>query len=199
MDTSNRDFMEQLLHAVASIDYIEPNDLPNIDLYMDQITTFMDSQLQSTKRYPADKLLTKTMINNYSKNNLLPASDKKRYSKEHLILLIFIYYFKSFLSIQDIKTLLEPLTKKYFHSKETLNLDDIYAEICQLEHNQVHSMQKELLRHWTKASSTFQDIESEEKTELQKFAFICLLSFDVYVKKMIIEQMIDEMNSSDHD
>lgn len=86
--------INSILASISRIDYINPDDIPNIDLYMDQVTTFMDAQLKSSKRYPEDKILTKTMINNYAKNDLLPAPVKKRYSKEHLLLLIFIYYFK---------------------------------------------------------------------------------------------------------
>ena len=78
---------------VGRIDYIHPVDIPNIDLYMDQVTTFMEEQLSSTKRYEDDKILTKTMINNYAKNNLLPPPNKKKYSKEHLLVLIFCLLF----------------------------------------------------------------------------------------------------------
>ena len=84
---------EKQLEEWMKLDYVLPEDLPNIELYMDQVTTFMEEQLASSKRYPEDKILTKTMINNYAKNNLLPSPEKKRYSREHLLLLIFIYYF----------------------------------------------------------------------------------------------------------
>ena len=73
---------------------------------MDQVTTFMDEQLAASKRYESDKILTKTMINNYAKNNLLPSPDKKKYSKEHVLTLLFIYYFKNILSINDIRSIL---------------------------------------------------------------------------------------------
>ena len=76
---------------------------------MDQVTTFMEENLASTKRHEDDKILTKTMINNYAKNKLLPPPEKKRYSREHLLMLIFIYYFKNILSISDIQTLLGPM------------------------------------------------------------------------------------------
>lgn len=69
--------MLQLFRNIQNIDYIVPEEIPNIDLYMDQITTFMNEHLQSSKRFPEDKILTKTMINNYTKNNLLPPPDKK--------------------------------------------------------------------------------------------------------------------------
>ena len=89
MTIDDKDMINSILESVSRIDYIKPEDIPNIDLYMDQVTTFMEEQLSSTKRYEDDKILTKTMINNYAKNNLLPPPIKKKYSKEHLLVLIY--------------------------------------------------------------------------------------------------------------
>lgn len=61
------------------------------------------------------------MINNYAKNDLLPPPLKKKYSKEHLLVLVFIYYFKSILSITDIQALLKPITDTYFPASEDLS------------------------------------------------------------------------------
>ena len=93
MTIDNDDLLNSLLSSLDRVGYINPDDIPNIDLYMDQVTTFMSGRLRSTARYPEeDKILTKTMINNYAKNDLLPPPIKKKYSKEHVLLLIFIYY-----------------------------------------------------------------------------------------------------------
>ena len=93
MDT--KQFLRSILDSLQQIDYVKPEDVPNIDLYMDQVTTFMDEHLSDVKRYEDDKILTKTMINNYTKNDLLPPPVKKKYSKEHIYVLTFIYYLKN--------------------------------------------------------------------------------------------------------
>ena len=59
------------------LSHVKADEIPDIDLYMDQVTTFMDSHLKDMRRHPGDKVLTKTMINNYAKNNLLPPPVKK--------------------------------------------------------------------------------------------------------------------------
>ena len=87
---------EKQLEEWMKLDYVLPEDLPNIELYMDQVTTFLEEQLKNTKRFEEDKIFTKTMINNYTKNHLLPPSNKKKYSRNHMILLIYIYYLKNF-------------------------------------------------------------------------------------------------------
>ena len=80
IDTKN--MLSSILESISRIDYIKPTQIPNIDLYMDQVTTFMEEGLEQTKRYPDDKILTKTMINNYAKNNLIPPPVKKKYSRD---------------------------------------------------------------------------------------------------------------------
>ena len=70
------------------LDFIVPEDIPAIELYVDQVTRFMDQHPSGNKRSEEDKILTKTMINNYTKNRLIPPPEMKRYSKEHIILLI---------------------------------------------------------------------------------------------------------------
>ena len=70
MNNNNQEFVNTLLKRLVKLNYIKPGDVPNIDLYMDQVTTFMDEHLSDVKRHEDDKILTKTMINNYTKNNL---------------------------------------------------------------------------------------------------------------------------------
>ena len=107
--SSLQNIVDQFINQMESQKMIDVSDLPDIDLYMDQVTTFMDNRLEHCKRNPDDKILTKTMINNYAKNHLLPAPHKKKYSKDHMLFLIFIYYFKNILSINDIQKILDPM------------------------------------------------------------------------------------------
>lgn len=183
MTISTEDLLNSILESLDRIDYIKPEDIPNIDLYMDQVTTLMDSKLKNSTRNPEeDKILTKTMINNYAKNNLLPPPVKKKYSKEHVLILIFIYYYKGVMSINDIQTILQPITDLYFKGNTELSLEDIYNEVFSLEKEQVEVMKKDLVEKFKKAGDTFQEAEEEERQFLQFFSFICMLSFDVYVK-----------------
>ena len=192
-----KDFLAQVQEKLKSIDYVKTEDIPNIGLYMDQVTTFMDEQLEACKRYDDDKILTKTMINNYAKNNLLPAPEKKKYSKEHVLTLLFIYYFKNLLSISDIQALLNPITDSYFGNKDDFNMEDVYNEVFHLEKEESGKLLKDLGKKYFIAQHTFEQFPEEDRSFLQKFSFICLLSYDVYIKKMVIESMIDELHQTE--
>ncbi len=191
MTIDKNDLLNSILASIERIDYVKSADIPNIDLYMDQVTTFMEEALSSSKRYPEDKILTKTMINNYAKNDLLPPPIKKKYSKEHLMVLTFIYYFKGILSIKDIETLLTPITERYFHTDRELDITRIYDEVCAHDKERTSILQEDIKAMFQASSETFTDVTTEDKEFLQFFSLICMLSLDVYVKKMIIEKMID--------
>ena len=97
---------------------IDLNDFPELDLYMDQVMQLFETRLAYTKRNPDDKVLTKTMINNYAKDNLLMKIKNKKYTKNHLILMGLIYNLKGALSLTDIKTLLTPIIQSFDSDKE---------------------------------------------------------------------------------
>ncbi len=196
MTINTEDLINSILASFDRISYIKSEDIPNIDLYMDQVTTFMDKKLKNTTRYPQeDKILTKTMINNYAKNDLLPPPLKKKYTKEHLLLLIFIYYYKGILSINDIQTLLKPITDKYFGTDEAFDLEHIYDEVFGLEDEQLESLKADVIEKFKVSQTTFGDAPEEDKEFLQTFSFICVLGFDVYVKKLLIEKLIDDLKN----
>ncbi len=193
---NNTQFVKEALKKLVKLNYIKPGDIPNINLYMDQVTTFMDEHLQDSKRKPNDKILTKTMINNYTKNNLLPAPIKKKYSRDHLYILAFIYYFKSILSINDIKTILDPLTQHFFDTDNASQLDTIYKEVYNMCKSDVSSISSDILNKACNADKAFEHFSDDDDKEfLQFFTLICTLIFDVYLKKNLIENLIDDYAS----
>ena len=194
MTIDMHDLLGSIIQSLDRTEHIRPEELPDIELYMDQVTTFMEQRLKPATRNPEDdKIMTKTMINNYVKNNLIPAPDKKKYSKEHMLLLIFIYYFKGFMSIGDIQTLMDPLTKQYFGQDRDFKLEDIYREVFSMEKEEIDNLKKDVIRKFRKAESTFTEAPEEGQEFLKMFSFICQLCFDVYLKKMMIEKMIDSI------
>lgn len=188
------DISKTLESIIERMDLIKADEIPNIDLYMDQVTTFMESHLGKLKRNPDDKVLTKTMINNYAKNDLLPSPDKKKYSKNHVIMLTFIYYFKNVLSINDIKTLMQKITDGHFQEGSEPGLQDIYTEVLRFQPEIIDMVRKDLEEKTQMANESFAGSPEEEAEHLKLFSLICLLCFDVYIKKTLIEAVIDGLN-----
>ena len=193
MNIESDRMIESILDSLSKMEYVKSSKIPNIDLYMDQVLTFMNGHLENVKRYESDKVMTKTMINNYAKNHLLPAPEKKKYTKEHIMVLMFIYYFKNILSIGDIQSILNPLTDRYFATGKDLNLEKIYEEVFSLEKGQIEQLKETLTKDYERAGNTFTEESEEDKEFLQLFSFICMLSYDIYIRKQIIEKIVDTM------
>lgn len=190
-ETTNKDIVE-IVRKLMSIDHIAPSEIPNIPLYIDQVTTFMDEHLADSKRSEDDKILTKTMINNYTKMDLLPPSDKKKYSKNHMFMLIFIYYLKNMMTISDIQTILAPLNKYFFDGKQELSLEDIYERIFNNEKEHTEYVIHDIMKQFKDSKKVFPEITDDVQSDyLSQFAFICMLSYDVYMKMSLIERMVD--------
>ena len=193
----SQELLLYLLDAVDKVDLIDPSEIPDISLYMDQVTTYMDEHLKQSRRRDEDKILTKTMINNYAKNKLLPPPERKKYAKEHIMLLILIYYFKGTLSLQDIQAVMEPISSRYFHTDSERGIDDLYAEIVRMNRDRQKYFREDVNDMVDTAADYFSDAKDEEREFLRVLAMINMLSYDVFVRRMLIEKLIDRYFNED--
>ena len=96
----------QILNRFSNIRLPEWDELPDLDLYMDQVISLLQRYLGQFPS-PDEKGITSSMINNYVKQGVIPPPKKKRYTRIHLAYLIMVYILKSALSISHIRLLLE--------------------------------------------------------------------------------------------
>jgi len=99
-------------------------ELPNIELYMDQLIYFIDDSVGKYVNIEKDgHVLTKTMINNYVKNSVIKPTNNKKYNKEHIARLIVISMLKQIYSLTDISNLIDMATKN-------ISVDKAYDSFC---------------------------------------------------------------------
>jgi len=155
------------------------NELPNVDLYLDQVVNLINSTLSpyiflnNDKKKENIQVLTKTMINNYVKNNLIEAPEKKLYSKIQLAKLFVICILKQVYSMQDISTLISIALEK-------TNAQDKYDTFCDLF--------EECLR-CTFEQKNFVDNNSENSHLLRYVLLSC--SYKIYVQSITFGDKIE--------
>ena len=195
---TNEERLQDLMAYLDSVTRINPSDIPAIDLYMDQVTTYLNGKFNTSKRHDDDKLLTKTMINNYAKSRLLPPPEKKKYSKDHMIILILIFFFKNVISINDIQTIVTPLLKDYYNNDDIPNsLEDVTNAF--LNHVQKSDLIEPLIKEFKNSQNIFGDLESSDRESIETIGLIATLSYDMYIRKRLIEKLIDSLPSSKGD
>lgn len=189
---------------LAGFSVTEADDIPKIDLYMDQVLTFLSERLRRTvRKSEADKLLTKTMINNYVKNKVLIPPVKKKYGRDHILLLMLIYYMKNFLAIDDIRKIVEPVSEKYARPttksaeqltgrKRRYSMTDVYTEVFNYVSMNVERFPEEVAKILDETDQAFMNAPEEDREMLRRFNVICQLSADIYLRKLLIEKLLDE-------
>lgn len=188
----------KLLSSISFNNQIDSHDIPNIDLYMDQITTFMDNHFKKYKRNDSDKIITKTMVNNYTKNNVIPSPIKKKYSKNHMILLLLTFHLKHTLSINDIKILLTEFNENYKNitsdidlNKFSNNLENFYETFIDLESDCLGDISDNTNKLLSAIDDKLTCTENNnEKSKL--LLLVLLLVTQSNIQKFLAERIIDD-------
>ena len=181
--------LKKEIREKLKLDFVAPEDIPDMDMYMEQLTMFMDENLKGSMIEEDDKILTKAMINNYTKNKLLPPPVNKKYNRRHLILLIYIYYMKNVISIGDIKKLMKPLLDEDMDDDK---LFDLYKKTFEMEKPQYFNIESGSVMKAAQIAD--KKIPKESDENLNKLIFIFLLGYDIFSKKRLIEKLIDELD-----
>ena len=179
---------EEILKFIDDLEIdnkIQLKDIPDLDLYMDQVIQLFEGKLSTLKRTDDDKVLTKTMINNYAKAKLLMSIKNKKYSKEHLILMSLIYDFKGILSISDIKTILDPIVQKY-EKGESYDLRNLYEKYLEINREDSTVFKEFFEKEVSK-------IKNEEIQYEDKFLLISSMILMSNMYRRIGEKLIDEL------
>ncbi|MEH7112967.1 DUF1836 domain-containing protein [Neobacillus niacini] len=167
------------------------NDIPDIDLYMDQVIQLFESKFADSKRNEEEKVLTKTMINNYAKGKLIFPIKNKKYSKEHLILMSLIYQLKGSLSINDIQITLDGINKRII--KEDIELDSFYTSYLTLSKKNVADFNKDIDERVKDVMDEVTKMEDRHSPYLEQVLMISSLVHMSNLYRKVAEKLVDEI------
>lgn len=162
---------------------LKSEDIPTIDLYIDQILNLISERLKDGSERYYDRHLTKTMINNYSKEGLITPVKGKKYDKEQILQMLMIYTLKSTLSIGEIKRLLDGMYDVEGFDGE--GLTEIYDR-----HLHIKDANKECVE--TIIDGIVEQNELDLQNDLDCVSLICAISALSAQLKHISQAMIDQ-------
>lgn len=168
------------------------DDLPQVDLYMDQVIQLFENAYGETLRNEDEKVLTKTMINNYSKGKLLFPIQNKKYSNDHLILMSLIYQLKGGLSISDIKISLDEINKKVIE-EDQFPLSAIYGTYLSLAQQNVEYFESNLSQSMLSVQKEVSQLEGVNLDSMEKFLLIASLIHMSNMYRRVAEVLIDDL------
>ncbi|WP_166704381.1 DUF1836 domain-containing protein [Bacillus albus] len=183
--------INKLLETLHLEKNITLEDIPNVDLYVDQVVQLFENTYADTTRTNDEKVLTKTMINNYAKGKLFIPIKNKKYSKEHMILISLIYQLKGALSINDIKSSLENINESLLHD-DSFKLNTLYKEYLSLTENNVESFTQDVNSRVSEVS----ELSSLEDPKLEKFLLLNSLVNMSNMYRRLAEKLVDDLKES---
>ena len=188
----NYELLNQLLKEVTAFNDIALSDIPEIDLYMDQVTTLFEKKLCLLKRDEEDKIMTKTMINNYAKAKIFPPVKSKKYNKEQIILLELIYNLKQNLTLTDIGRVFTPIIedgKK--EEKELASIENLYDNFLRLKKDQLEAFESRFNQLRKDISEKSTELEGKDKDLNELILMVFMLTSGANEQKRMAEKIID--------
>lgn len=185
--------LTNILDGLYQAEEVKLTDIPELELYMDQLLTFLNGKLEPLKRDPHDKLLTKTMINNYTKYQLLIPPKNKKYNQEHILLLILVYQLKNIFSINDIRRLFSPILRDLeTPDDDVMPLKEIYSSFLDLKKDQFAEFNERFYEKVAFIADKAAIIEpSENRTVAERFLTVLMLAAQANAAKRLAERIID--------
>ncbi|MBZ4226444.1 DUF1836 domain-containing protein [Bacillus wiedmannii] len=183
--------INKLLETLHLEKNITLEDIPNVDLYVDQVVQLFENTYSDTTRTDDEKVLTKTMINNYAKGKLFIPIKNKKYSKEHMILISLIYQLKGALSINDIKSSLENINESLLND-DSFELNTLYKDYLSLTEKNVESFTQDV----NNLVSDVSEISSLEDPNLEKFLLLTSFVSMSNMYRRLAEKLVDDLKES---
>jgi hypothetical protein len=183
-----------ILNKLSLENNISLQEMPDIDLYMDQVIQLFDHTFKMTKRNDDEKILTKTMINNYAKGKLFIPIKNKKYSKKHLILISLVYQLKGSLSINDIKSTLGVINDKL--TNEDFELEKFYKSFLSIQQRNAVDFEHEFQQRVNDAHSEVSKMEERDRDNLEKILLILSLVNISNSYRKAAELLIDELKET---
>lgn len=177
----NNEIME-LTEKIINSSFINVDDIPKIDLYMEQVLSFLEQEMDGSLRSKEEPVFTKTMVNNYTKEGILPRPQKKKYNKTHIIMLAYIFMLKQILSIQDIKTFFTLLEDKE-------QLEPLYRITCEMADDYRREYSDFVAQRIEKIDETFERHGIDDEN-MKLMAFISMMAHEAMANKMICGQLL---------
>ncbi|WP_010240304.1 DUF1836 domain-containing protein [Clostridium arbusti] len=197
MDNTDDKNLDTLVSEITEFNEITLADIPNIDLYMDQVTTLFENKLYPLKRNEDDKIMTKTMINNYAKAKIFPPVKSKKYTKEQIILLSLIYNLKQSLSLADIGKIFKPVAKDMTEeNKELISVENLYDTFLELKKEDENNFNEHFYKLLDRTKSKLKNLKNGENINneliLMVLNLIAEANMNIRMSQKIIDNFLNE-------
>lgn len=171
---------------------IDKNKIPDLELYMDQVESFFNGQLNDITDETNKWHVTKTMISNYAKYSIIPRSGGKKYSKDHLLMLTMVLYLKGIFKIDDIEYLMKPLVKNYSSEfDDKINPETLYATACAANEKFIEEFSSSINADMLAIKKLIEDTDIADDERAEVLILILSLAMKADMEKLLAMKLLN--------
>jgi hypothetical protein len=173
------EYLKQIMDDFCAESVIGPDAFPSMELYADQVASFLSDRLcvyAGAGPGKADPVITKAGIANNIKRGALPRPIKKKYTRDHVVIMAMLFYMKNAFQPGEPERIMRPFTDNHASAfDDKIDFHRLYAAIAPI-------LEKERARQSREIQSGVADIkaairgaglEDDDNTELL-FLFLSL-------------------------
>lgn len=187
------EFINVELGRMKKAGWIRTEHIPDLALYVDQVETFFNSELEALDDDEIRRNVSKPLINNYTKRGLIAKPEGKRYTGDHMIMIAMVLYLKGLFKLEKIEKLMKPLVDNYQSAyDEKIDPAILYEEACKINANAQDDFAARVDRDIESIKKHLEDTDVADDERMEIFILILSLTMRAYLEKKLAMSLIEE-------
>ena len=185
------EYLKTQLIKLKEAGLITTQDLPDMDLYIDQVSTVFQKFLDKLDGSLADKYVTKPMINNYAKRGLIARPDGKRYTRDHMVMIAMVIYLRSIFKMEDISKIMKPLIDNYSSEyDDTISPELVYSLAQKATENSRQEFFSGIDESVSVMKSQIEDTDLADDQSMEVLVLILTLAMRAEMEKYLADRLM---------
>ena len=186
------EYIKTQLKMLEKSALIPEEKIPDLDLYIDQAAMFFKSHFEGLERPDGKSVITKAMINNYAKNDLIPRPEGKKYTKSHMLMIAMIIYLKSIFKIEEIELLMKPLIENHRSEFEDhIDPSILYNTACEVNRNHAGELASQIDEDIDAIKKMLEDTDIADDQRMEVFTLILSLTMKAASFKFVASKLLE--------
>ena len=196
------EFLNQVMDKYAKTGLLLPDEMPEVELYMDQVVSLLNKELAVYKEKEQD-VFTKSMVSNYVKHKVLPKPENKKYNKEHMVILNMIFQLKSIFQMDEMKVLFKSFVENHESIlEEQYDMEGLYDSLLRSRDKEILQMTNHIHEdiEYVKAVMEEMGTSDDDAHEIMGVILILTIQSNAYrlmARKLLNEYFIDNKKKSE--
>ena len=185
------EYLKTQLGKLKDAGLIMTQDLPEMDLYIDQVSTVFRKFMDKLDDSLAEKYVTRPMINNYAKRGLIARPEGKRYTKDHMVMIAMVFYLRSIFKMEDISKIMKPLIDNYSSEyDDTISPELVYALAQEATENRLQEFLSGIDESVSVIKREMEDTDIADDQSMEVLILILTLAMRAEIEKYLAERLM---------